>query len=154
MHHQADKATFAGGCFWGVEETFRQTPGVTFTRVGYMGGETANPTYEQVCAAITGHAEVVEVSFNSSLINYAALLDIFLKKQSGRSCDISVSQNTWQYRSVIYYHNKSQRLVAEKKLAQLTQTRQFPNAVNTKLLAADTFWQAEEYHQQYVAKNK
>ena len=140
------KATFGGGCFWGVEETFRKTKGVTKTTVGYMGGKTKNPSYEQVCTDTTGHIEVVQLEFNPKIISYNELLDIFWNCHDPTSMDRQGPDAGTQYRSVIFYHNEEQH-----KQAQASKEKQKKKIV-TKILPTQEFYKAEEYHQQYLKK--
>lgn len=149
-----EKATFAAGCFWGVEEAFRLMDGVTATAVGYMGGEVDEPTYELVCSGETGHAEVVEVSFDPQKISYAQLLDKFWNKHNPTTLNRQGWDIGTQYRSAIFYHSEEQRLEAEESLARMDAEGPYEDPVVTEIVAATTFWRAEEYHQQYVLKNK
>jgi peptide-methionine (S)-S-oxide reductase len=146
-----EKATFAAGCFWGVEVDFRNTPGVTDVRVGYTGGTTEEPTYKQVCSGGTGHAEAVEVTFDPSEVTYEELVDGFWQLHD----PTQVNRQGWdvgsQYRSAIFTHSPEQaRVAAESK--ERAQER-FSKPIATQIVAADTFWPAEEYHQQYLVKN-
>jgi peptide-methionine (S)-S-oxide reductase len=147
----SEKATFAAGCFWGVEVDFRNTPGVTAARVGYAGGHTENPTYEEVCSGTTGHAEAVEVTFDPSEVSYAELLDKFWELHD----PTQVNRQGWdvgtQYRSAILAHSPEQAEVAAESKAR-AQAR-FPQPIATEIVPAPTFWPAEEYHQQYLVKN-
>ncbi|HEY3418593.1 MAG TPA: peptide-methionine (S)-S-oxide reductase MsrA [Armatimonadota bacterium] len=136
-----EKATFGAGCFWGVEAAFRKVPGVISTAVGYAGGTTPNPSYEEVCGGKTGHTESVEVTFDPSHVTYQELLGIFW-----RIHDPTVKKKT-QYKSVIFYHTPEQRAAAEAAKAQQ------PGQILTEILPATTFYLAEEYHQQYYEKN-
>jgi peptide-methionine (S)-S-oxide reductase len=148
---RAEKATFAAGCFWGVEVDFRNTPGVTDVRVGYTGGHTDNPSYEEVCSGTTGHAEAVEVAFDPTEVSYADLVDRFWTLHD----PTQVNRQGWdvgsQYRSAIFTHSPEQAEVAAEAKAR-AQTR-FPQPIATEITAATTFWPAEEYHQQYLVKN-
>ncbi|MDX6397915.1 MAG: peptide-methionine (S)-S-oxide reductase [Gaiellaceae bacterium] len=151
MSAASEKATFAAGCFWGVEVDFRNTPGVTAARVGYAGGHTENPTYEEVCSGTTGHAEAVEVTFDPSEVSYAELLDKFWELHD----PTQVNRQGWdvgtQYRSAILAHSPEQAEVAAESKAR-AQAR-FPQPIATEIVPAPTFWPAEEYHQQYLVKN-
>jgi peptide-methionine (S)-S-oxide reductase len=148
---QAEKATFAAGCFWGVEVDFRNTPGVTAAEVGYTGGSTENPTYQDVCSGTTGHAEAVEVTFDPSEISYAELVDTFWELHD----PTQVNRQGWdvgsQYRSAIFTHSPEQAEIAAESKAR-AQAR-FPRPIATEIVPAETFWPAEEYHQQYLVKN-
>lgn len=149
-----EKATFAAGCFWGIEEAFRLLDGVLQTSVGYMGGATADPTYQQVCSGETGHAEVVEVQFDPQRISYRQLLEVFWRKHN----PTTLNRQGWdigsQYRSAIFYHNDEQRQQAEQSKAALAVSRQFEDPIVTEITLKESFWRAEEHHQQYVLKNK
>jgi len=149
-----DKATFAAGCFWGVEEAFRMLDGVTETAVGYMGGETENPTYELVCSGSTGHAEVVEVLFDPQRISYPELLDKFWNKHNPTTLNRQGWDIGTQYRSAIFYHSEQQRRQAEESLQQLDTHGPYDDPIVTEIVPAAIFWRAEEYHQKYIQKNK
>ncbi len=147
-----EKADFGGGCFWGVEELFRTTPGVIKTTVGYEGGNVDNPTYEQVCSHTTGHAETVQVEFDPSKISYDKLLEIFFENHDPTQLNrqgLDVGDN---YRSVIFYHSEGQKKQAEAKIKELAESGKFNGEIVTKVVPAKTFWHAEEYHQQYLRK--
>ncbi|MFC4347592.1 peptide-methionine (S)-S-oxide reductase MsrA [Kordiimonas lipolytica] len=146
------KATFGGGCFWGVEEIFRTMDGVTGTRVGYMGGAKDNPSYEDVCTDRTGHAEVVQVEFDPAKIDYGTLVDVFFDNHNPTELNRQGPDVGTQYRSAIFYHDDDQKKVGEEKKAALIASGRFKRPVVTTLEKADTFWEAEEYHQQYLAK--
>jgi len=139
-------ATFGAGCFWGVEAAFRSLPGVIDTRVGYAGGTTRNPTYEDVCAGGTGHTEVVEVSYDPEEITYEKLLDVFWSAH-----DPTYPHKT-QYRSVIFYHTPEQQQAAERAKQRLTESNATSRPIVTDILPAPTFYAAEEYHQDYYEK--
>ena len=151
MSARTETATFAAGCFWGVEVDFRNTPGVTAAQVGYAGGTAENPTYEQVCSGGTGHAEAVEVTFDPSEISYAELVDKFWELHD----PTQVNRQGWdvgtQYRSAIFTHSPEQAEVAAESKAR-AQAR-FSHPIATEIVDAPTFWPAEEYHQQYLVKN-
>jgi peptide-methionine (S)-S-oxide reductase len=149
-----DKATFAAGCFWGVEEAFRILDGVTATAAGYIGGDTENPTYKQVCSDTTGHAEAVEVHFDPALISYRQLLARFWSKHNPTTLNRQGADNGSQYRSAIFVHSEEQRLQAEESKSALDSSGQFEDPIVTEIVAATRFWRAEEYHQQYVLKNR
>ncbi len=147
-----EKADFGGGCFWGVEELFRTTPGVIKTTVGYEGGNVDNPTYEQVCSHTTGHAETVQVEFDPSKISYDKLLEIFFENHDPTQLNrqgLDVGDN---YRSVIFYHSEEQKKQAEAKIKEFAESGKFNGEIVTKVVPAKTFWHAEEYHQQYLRK--
>jgi len=142
---QMAMATFGAGCFWGVEAEFRQLPGVISTTVGYTGGTTPHPSYEQVCGGKTGHTETVEVHYDPAVVSYDTLLDTFWRIHD------ATEKSKTQYKSVIFYHTPEQRAAAEaaKSRRQQTQTR----PLVTEILPAPAFYPAEDYHQQYYEKH-
>ena len=146
------RATFGAGCFWGVEAAFRQLEGVTATRVGYSGGTLDNPTYEDVCSHTTGHAEVVEVAYDPDRISYDDLLETFWRKHD----PTQLNRQGWdvgdQYRSVVFFHDEEQRAAAERSKAELDASGQYRKSVVTEIEPAQTFYPAEDYHQQYLEK--
>jgi peptide-methionine (S)-S-oxide reductase len=147
-----EKATFGAGCFWGVEETFRKLKGVTSTAVGYAGGTTRNPSYEDVCTHETGHAEVVQVEFDPAQINYDELLDVFWSNHNPTTLNRQGPDVGTQYRSVIFYHSPAQKIAAEAAKEKIEQSGRFKRPVVTQIEPAPTFWRAEEYHQRYLEK--
>ena len=148
-----DIAIFAAGCFWGVEEKFLSTNGVKETEVGYIGGTTDNPTYKEVCAGDTYHAEAVRVHYDSDEVSYDELLDIFFGIHDPTTLNRQGVDFGTQYRSSIFYLNDFQRLSSENKISQLNSTR-FNNSIVTTIEEAGPFWIAEEYHQKYIRKKK
>lgn len=148
-----EKATFGAGCFWGVEQVFRQVPGVTDAAVGYAGGKVDHPTYRQVCDHSTGHAEVVEVTFDPSKVAYARLVDIFFKIHDPTTLNRQGPDVGDQYRSVIFYHDEGQRQVAEQARDAAAKSGRYRNPIVTFIEPAPRFWRAEEYHQRYFEKN-
>lgn len=145
-----EKATFGAGCFWGVEATFRRLAGVRATAVGYEGGSLANPTYKDVCTDQTGHAEVVQVEFDPSVISYQDLLEVFWNNHNPTTLNRQGPDVGSQYRSAIFYHSPEQQAQAiESK--QAAQAR-FPKPIVTDITPATEFWRAEDYHQQYLEK--
>ncbi len=147
-------ATFAGGCFWGVEEAFRTFRGVTETAVGYMGGTTENPTYPDVCTGRTGHAEVVDLEFDPALVSYPELIEFFWTIHNPTSLNFQGPDHGTQYRSAIFYHDDEQRRQAEAAKAELEAAGRFPLPVVTEISPAGPFWRAEEYHQLYIKKRQ
>jgi len=145
-------ATFAAGCFWGVEETFRSTPGVKSTRVGYTGGHTENPTYKEVCTDRTGHAEAVEVTYDPSEVSYEDLLHVFWENHNPTQLNFQGPDYGTQYRTSIFYHSAEQEAAAETSKAALAASGKFKRPIVTEIVPAATFYPAEEYHQQYLAK--
>jgi peptide-methionine (S)-S-oxide reductase len=146
------KATFGAGCFWGVEEIFRNVKGVVSTAVGYAGGTKVNPTYEDVCTDKTGHAEVVEVEFDPSQVTYDELLDVFWSNHNPTTLNRQGPDVGTQYRSVIFYHSPEQKSAAEVSREKIDKNERFPRSVVTQIEPAPTFWRAEEYHQRYLQK--
>jgi peptide-methionine (S)-S-oxide reductase len=148
-----EKATFGAGCFWGVEELFRNTKGVSVATSGYAGGTTQNPTYEDVCSHATGHAEVVEVEFDPAQVSYEQLLDIFWSNHDSTTRDRQGPDIGSQYRSVVFYHSPEQQAAAAAKMAELEQSGRFRRPIVTQIEPAPHFYRAEEYHQRYLAKH-
>jgi peptide-methionine (S)-S-oxide reductase len=148
------RATFAGGCFWGTEEAYRTLDGVIDTAVGYMGGTTENPTYEMVCTGKTGHAEVVDVTFNPEIISYKELVAFFWTIHNPTSLNFQGPDHGTQYRTAIFYHDDEQRQQAEASKAALAASETFSLPIVTEITPAGPFWRAEEYHQKYFAKRK
>jgi peptide-methionine (S)-S-oxide reductase len=147
------KATFGAGCFWGVEAAFAALPGVTATAVGYEGGSLERPTYKDVCTDSTGHAEVVELDFDPSIISYEKILDAFFSLHDPTTLNRQGPDWGSQYRSAIFYHSPEQKAAAEAKIAQLTAAGTFnPKRIVTRVEQAQTFWRAEDYHQKYLEK--
>lgn len=147
-----EKATFGAGCFWGVEETFRKIPGVVETAVGYEGGRTENPTYEQVCTHNTGHAEVVEVRYDPKQVSYEQLLEVFWNNHNPTTLNSQGPDYGSQYRSVIFYHNEEQKALAEASKVRLSELGKWSRPIVTFIEPAKTFYRAEEYHQKYLNK--
>jgi peptide-methionine (S)-S-oxide reductase len=147
-----DTATFGAGCFWGVEEAFRQIPGVTDTAVGYMGGQTERPTYEQVCTDRTGHAEVVQVQYDPAQVSYETLLQVFFANHDPTTMNRQGPDIGTQYRSAVFYQSLEQQALAQAAKEKLQASGRFARPIVTEITPAGTFWQAEEYHQQYLAK--
>jgi peptide-methionine (S)-S-oxide reductase len=147
-----DKATFAAGCFWGVEAAFREVPGVVSTAVGYMGGTLKNPTYEDVCTDRTGHAEVVQVEYDPSKVSYDGLLKVFWEVHDPTTLNRQGPDVGTQYRSVIFFHTPEQEAAAKGSKQQLEKLRVYKRPIVTEIIPASEFWRAEEYHQQYFEK--
>lgn len=147
-----EKATFGAGCFWGVEATFRQIPGVVSTAVGYMGGTLRNPSYKDVCTDETGHAEVVEVVFDPSKVSYEDLLKVFWENHDPTTLNRQGPDVGTQYRSVIFFHNPEQEATARASKDRLAREGAFNRPIVTEITQATDFWRAEEYHQQYLEK--
>jgi len=147
-----EKATFAAGCFWGVEEVFRRIPGVVSTTVGYTGGRTENPTYEQVCTDTTGHAEAVEVTYDPSQVTYEELLKMFWENHDPTQVDRQDPDVGTQYRSVVFFHTGEQAALARKSKEELQASGKYNKRIATDIVPASTFSPAEDYHQRYLEK--
>lgn len=147
-----EKATFGAGCFWGVEVTFRNVPGVVNALVGYLGGTLENPTYKDVCSGTTGHAEVVEVEFDPARVSYNELLDVFWSTHNPTTRNRQGPDWGTQYRSAIFYHSEEQRAAAEKSKAEWDASGKFSRPIVTEITAASKFYPAEDYHQRYLEK--
>lgn len=146
------KATFAAGCFWGVEAAFRQVPGVVSTAVGYTGGKTPNPTYEEVCTDRTGHAEAVEVTYDPAQVSYGELLEVFWQSHDPTQVNRQGPDTGSQYRSAIFTHDDAQREAAEATKRELDASGKLRRPIATQIVPAVEFYRAEEYHQQYLEK--
>ena len=144
---------FGAGCFWGVEESFLNTDGVVDTEVGYIGGTTSNPSYQDVCRDNTNHAEAVRVFYDSEIIIYEDLLDIFFNIHDSTTLNRQGYDIGTQYRSAIFYLDDSQKIMSEKKIKILNEDT-FQNKITTTIEKSTTFWVAEEYHQKYIRKKK
>jgi peptide-methionine (S)-S-oxide reductase len=145
-------ATFGAGCFWGVEETFRQVPGVIETVVGYSNGHTVNPTYKDVCTDETGHAEVVQVSFDPAKVSYQQLLDVFWNAHDPTQVNRQGPDFGALYRTAIFTHSAEQEATAKKALAHHDASGKFKRPIATEIAPAGPFYRAEEYHQKYLQK--
>ncbi len=147
-----EKATFAAGCFWGVEATFRNISGVVSTQVGYTGGKLENPTYQDVCTDQTGHAEAVEITYDPSKVAYEDLLKVFWENHDPTQKNRQGPDVGTQYRSAIFYHTPAQEAAARVSKEKLEQAGAFRRPIATEIVPAVKFWRAEEYHQQYLEK--
>ncbi len=147
-----EKATFGAGCFWGVEAAYRQIPGVVATAVGYEGGKTTNPTYRDVCSHTTGHAEVVDVEFDPARVSYEALLQVFWENHDPTQLNRQGPDVGDQYRTVIFFHSPEQQVIAEQSKATLAASGMYKKPIVTQIVPAETFYKAEDYHQQYLEK--
>lgn len=148
-----EKATFGAGCFWGVEEAFRKLPGVIATSVGYAGGTTENPTYEDVCRGDTGHAEVVRVDYDPEQVAYVKLLEIFWQSHDPTQKDRQGPDIGSQYRSVIFFHTPEQERLARESMRHLADSGRLRQPLATELKPAPAFYRAEDYHQEYFKKH-
>jgi peptide-methionine (S)-S-oxide reductase len=146
------KAVFAAGCFWGVEDAFRQVKGVTSTAVGYTGGHTKNPTYKEVCTDTTGHAEAVEVEFDPAQVSYRELLAVFFQSHDPTQLNRQGPDYGKQYRSAIFYQDAEQEAAARESKEALEKAGIFKRPIVTQVAPASEFYRAEEYHQQYFEK--
>ncbi len=146
------KATFGAGCFWGIEEVFRNTPGVVETAVGYEGGTLENPSYEDVCTDESGHAEVVQVVFDPSKASYEQMLEVFWNNHNPTTLNRQGPDIGTQYRSAIFFHSPEQEQAARASLERMTASGKWSRPIVTQVVPAARFWKAEEYHQQYLAK--
>ena len=147
------KATFAAGCFWHAEDLFRKIKGVKSTKVGYIGGKLANPTYEEVCTDKTGHAEAVEIEYDPIEISYEELLDLFWNNHNPTSLNRQGPDVGIQYRSSIFFHDESQKQTALKSKEKLESSGKFSKKIVTEIVPSPEFYKAEEYHQKYFQKH-
>lgn len=147
-----EKATFAAGCFWGVEETFRGVEGVVGTQVGYTGGRKQDPTYREVCGDKTGHAEAVEVTYNPAAVSYDELLEMFWELHDPTQLNRQGPDVGSQYRSAIFFHSPEQEAKARASKDKLDESGKYRRPIATQIVAATEFYRAEEYHQQYLEK--
>jgi len=147
-----EKATFAGGCFWCMQHPYDESKGVISTAVGYTGGHKVNPTYEEVCAGETGHAEAIEVLFNPSQVTYEELLNIFWRNIDPTTLNRQFADSGTQYRTAIFYHNEKQKQSAESSKAEMEQSGIYDRPIVTEITPASVFYRAEEYHQKYYEK--
>lgn len=148
-----ERATFAGGCFWGVEEIFRKIPGVVDTTVGYTGGSTPHPTYKLVCSGQTGHAEALEIEFDPAQVSYEELVRVFFRMHDPTTMNRQHNDVGTQYRSAIFVENENQRQISQKVIAELTEKNTFGKPIVTQIVDAGIFYSAEEEHQDYLMKN-
>ncbi|MBN1804106.1 MAG: peptide-methionine (S)-S-oxide reductase MsrA [Sedimentisphaerales bacterium] len=153
LPENAQKATFAAGCFWHVEYAFGQIPGVLKTTVGYIGGETENPTYKEVCTDRTGHAEAVEVLYDPNQVTYEQLLEAFWNMHNPTQLNRQGPDYGAQYRSAIFFHNQQQEQAAKESKEKLEDSGKFDKPVVTQIAPAEKFYPAEEYHQKYFEKH-
>ena len=154
INQNIEQATFGAGCFWCVEAVFQDIEGVLDVRAGYTGGATDNPTYEEVCSGRTGHAEVIQIDFDSSKVAYEKLLDLFWISHDPTTLNQQGADVGTQYRSAIYYHSDSQKVMAEKSIDNANNIKLYSNHIVTEVSVLDTFYIAENYHQDYYRLNK
>ena len=150
-YSKLQRATFGAGCFWSVEKLFRATEGVYLTSVGYMGGDTDNPTYKEVCTGTTNHVEVVDLYFNAEKVSYSTLLNLFWENHNPTTLNRQGFDNGTQYRSIVFYHNDQQLIEVEQSIKE--QQENWENEIVTQVIDSSTFYRAEEYHQNYLNKN-
>ena len=153
MTNNIEKATLGGGCFWCVEAVYQNLKGVNRVISGYSGGMTENPTYSQVCTGTTGHAEVVQISFDPSQISFATILYVFWRTHDPTTLNRQGADVGTQYRSAIFYHNEEQKLIAERSKQETEASDLWPTPLVTQIIPLTTFYQAEEYHQNYYLNN-
>jgi methionine-S-sulfoxide reductase len=150
---EKETAIFAGGCFWGMENIIREIPGVLSTEVGYTGGKFPNPTYQQVCTGLTGHAEAVQIVYDPDVVSYETLVDYFFRMHDPTTLNRQHNDIGTQYRSAIFYTTDEQREIAEKAVLFLNQQKKFARPIVTQVVKASLFYPAEAYHQDYLVKN-
>jgi len=153
MNDKLELATFGGGCFWCVEAIFERVKGVHAAESGYSGGSTANPDYKQVVTGLTGHAEVVQITFNPDQVSYSELLEIFFKTHDPTTLNKQGGDVGTQYRSIIFYHSEKQKAEAENTIAVLDAEKIWDDPIVTRVEAFDAFYKAEGYHQEYFENN-
>ena len=151
--NEMQKATFGAGCFWCVEAVFERLDGVKDVMPGYTGGHNNNPTYKEICTGMTGHAEVAQVTYDSKIITFNELLDMFWKSHDPTTRNRQGNDIGTQYRSAIFYHNDEQKLLAEESKLKVDNSRIFTNPIVTEITKLDKFWPAEDYHNNYYANN-
>lgn len=151
---QTETATFGGGCFWCTEAIFRSLKGVETVESGYSGGKTKNPTYQEVCTGETGHAEVIQITFDPKLIDFRELLEVFWETHDPTTLNRQGADRGTQYRSAIFYHSLQQKEIAEKYKEELTKEKVFNGSIVTEITPFDKFYKAENYHQDYFANNR
>jgi len=148
-----ETATFGAGCFWCVEAVFQRLKGVETVRSGYMGGRTPNPTYDDICTGLTGHAEVIQIDFDPSVISFAELLEVFWSTHDPTTLNRQGNDRGTQYRSAVFFHNEAQQAAAESYKQELNDAKAFPNPIVTEIVAAAKMYVAEDYHQNYYNTN-
>ena len=153
LMNEMQKATFGAGCFWCVEAVFERLDGVKDVMPGYTGGYKNNPTYKEICTGMTGHAEVAQVTYDSKIITFNELLDMFWKSHDPTTRNRQGNDIGTQYRSAIFYHNDEQKLLAEESKLKVDNSRIFTNPIVTEITKLDKFWPAEDYHNNYYANN-
>jgi len=147
------KATFAGGCFWCTEAVYAELKGVKGVTSGYTNGKVPNPTYKDVCTGLTGHAEAIEIEYDPAVVSFEKLLEVFFATHDPTTLNRQGADVGTQYRSGVYYHDDEQKRIAEQVIAKLDAARVFPGKIVTEVVKAETFYPAEDYHQDYFARN-
>ncbi len=153
-YRQTETATFGGGCFWCTEAIFRSLKGVETVESGYSGGETKNPTYQEVCTGETGHAEVIQITFEPNVVSFRELLEVFWETHDPTTLNRQGADSGTQYRSVVFYHSPEQKEIAEKYKSALNKENVYHQPVVTEITAFDQFYKAENYHQNYFTNNR
>jgi peptide-methionine (S)-S-oxide reductase len=153
MNPKQEIATLAGGCFWCLEAVYDQMKGVESVESGYIGGKNPNPTYEQVCSGMTGHAEAVRITFDPAVVSYRDLLEVFFAIHDPTTVNRQGNDVGTQYRSAIFYHSPEQKTAADAVIQELTKEQVFAQPIVTQVVPAATFYEAEGYHQEYFARN-
>ena len=151
--YSIEVATLAGGCFWCIEAVFREVSSVREVIPGYTGGTTRNPTYEQVCTGMTGHAEALQVNFNPSMISYKEILNIFFSVHDPTTLNRQGADMGTQYRSAIFYHNQQQKIIAEELIGELNKAHLWKKSIVTQVTPLGTFYPAENYHSEYYSRH-
>ncbi len=154
MTKDLEKATFGGGCFWCTEAVYLELKGVVDVKPGYSGGHVTSPTYEQVCTKTTGHAEVIQITFDPQIISFPEILEVFFMTHDPTTLNQQGNDVGPQYRSVIFYHSEKQKEIAEKVIQLFTEEQVYDQPIVTEVTAFDKFYPAEDYHQNYFARNK
>ena len=152
MTDNTEKAILAGGCFWGMQDLLRKVPGVRQTRVGYTGGTVDNPTYDQVKTGRTGHAESIEITYDPAVVSYTKILEWFFQIHDPTTKDRQGNDRGSQYRSAIFYTDETQKTIAKQVIDAVESSGKWPGRVVTELVPAPTFWQAEDFHQDYLER--
>ena len=153
MNNKTEVATLAGGCFWCLEAVYDQLNGVAEVELGYAGGSVHNPSYKQVCSGTTGHAEVIQITFDPSVVSFRDLLDVFFTIHDPTTLNRQGNDIGTQYRSAIYYHSPEQKAVSEQKIAEVNAAHIWNAPIVTEVTPIDTFYRAEDYHQEYFANH-
>jgi methionine-S-sulfoxide reductase len=153
INMNTELATFGGGCFWCTEAIFQELEGVVSVQAGYAGGETKNPSYEDICTGTTGHAEVIQITYNPKKINYELLLDVFFSTHDPTTVNRQGADRGTQYRSVIFYHNDNQKLAAISIVKELKDKSVFASKIVTDIVPYEVYYKAENYHQNYYTNN-